>query len=348
MCKVQLLGQLVRWSAVIAGVALTSGCGKSSHGSHDSQPAGSLPAIEVRVQTAEAKSRLANEEVVGTVRARVRATVAAKLSGRIEEMPVVLGQAVKAGQLVARLDAAEIKARLEQAQATVQQAERDWNRARALLEQQAFTRAEAESAESRWQVAKAAVAEAQAALRNAEVLAPFDGVVTRKLADAGDLAQPGKPLVELENPADLELEAAVPEAIFNRLQAGAAVTVRAGNAEHRGKVREIAPGSDAVSRTSIVKVELPDAAGLRPGQFARLLVPVGETTSLRVPSEAVLQRGQLELAFVVENNAAALHLVKTGQRVGAEIEVLSGLASGDKVVVEGVARLQDGQPVTVK
>ena len=129
--------------------------------------------------------------MVGTVRAKLRATLEAKLSGRIDKMPVLLGQTVKAGQLVAHLDAAEIKARLEQAEAGLQQAERDWKRTSALFDQQAATRSDYDAAESRYQVAKAALAEAQAMMGYVEVLAPFDGVVTKKWADAGDLAAPG-------------------------------------------------------------------------------------------------------------------------------------------------------------
>jgi RND family efflux transporter MFP subunit len=112
-----------------------------------------------------------------------------------------------------------------------------------------------------------------------------------------------------------------------------------------GTVVEIAPVADPVSRTFRVKLDLPATRGLMSGQFARLLVPVGETASLRVPTSAVVQRGQMEIVFAVENQHAHLHLVKTGRRVNDEIEILSGLDPGDSVVIDNPQQLADGQPV---
>ena len=133
-------------------------------------------------------------------------------------MPVVLGQPVKAGELVARLDAAEIVARLDQAEASLQQAERDWKRIAALFEQQAVTRAEYEAADTRRRVAEGAAAEAKAMMGYVELVAPFDGVVTKKWVEVGDLATPGKPLLTLEAPSELQLEADVPEAMASHVQ----------------------------------------------------------------------------------------------------------------------------------
>jgi multidrug efflux pump subunit AcrA (membrane-fusion protein) len=97
-----------------------------------------------------------------------------------------------------------------------------------------------------------------------------------------------------------------------------------------------------------VKLDLPNQPSLMPGRFARLMVPVGENDSMFVPGAAVVQRGQLEIAFVVSDQHARMHLVKTGKRSGEEVEILSGLDAGDSVVIEGTAQLVDGQPVTLK
>ena len=335
-------------SALALATLLVSGCGRKpeTHATSHSD----LAAAQVQVQTAESKQRATTEEVVGTVRAKLRSTLEAKLSGRIDKMPVLLGQAVKAGQLVAHLDAAEIKARLDQAEASLQQAERDWKRTSGLFEQQAATRSDYDTADSRQRVAKAAVAEAQAIMGYVEVLAPFDGVVTKKWADVGDFASPGKPLIDIEDPSVLQLEADVPEAIASRIQQDARLAVRVGSVKGdlAGTVREIAPTADPASRTFRVKLDLPQTAGMMSGQFARLLVPVGESSSVRVPASAVIQRGQLEILFVVANQRAQLHLVKTGRTIGDEVEILAGLNSGESVVVGGAALLVDGQPVEAK
>ena len=281
------------------------------------------------------------------MRAKLQATLEAKLSGRIEKLTVVTGQRVKAGELIARLDAPEVNARLEQAEASRDQAERDWRRVEALFGQQAATRAEYDAAQSRNQMAKAAAAEAKAMMSYIEILAPFDGVVTRKWADVGDLAAPGKPLLALEDPSALQLEADVPQALAAYVERNARLAVRVDGVrgELTGTVSEIAPGADPVSRTVRIKVDLLGQPGLSSGQFARLVVPIGRRDSLRVPVSAVVRRGQLEIVFVVVNQRAQLHLTKTSQRVGEEMEILSGLHAGDAVVVEGADQLRDGQPV---
>ena len=126
------------------------------------------------------------------------------------------------------------------------------------------------------------------------------------------------------------------------------VRIAAVASEIQGTVAEISPTADANSRTYLVKLDLPGATGLRSGQFGRVSVPVGEASAIRVPAATVIQRGQMELVFVVANGHAQLRLVKTGSHVGDEIELASGLNSGEQVVTEGVSALTDGQPVIVK
>ena len=330
----------------LAGLFL-AGCSKSPE---VPQTGAELAAARVRVQPVELKERQATEEVVGTVRAKLRATLEAKVSGRIEQMPVTLGQAVSTGDLIAKLDAPEIQAKLDQAKAGFEQTERDWKRISSLFEQQAVTHSEYDAAQGRYRQAAASVAEAQAMVAYVQVLAPFNGVITKRWVDVGDLAVPGKPLVDIEDPAALQLEADVPEAIAAHIRRDAPMTVRvdAVGDDLSGLVAEIAPSADAVSRTFRVKLDLSKSPGLMPGQFGRLLVPVGEDKTMRVPAGAIIERGQLEIAFVVANQRAQLHLVKSGKHFGQEVEVLAGLDVGEPVVVEGADQLVDGQPVQVQ
>jgi RND family efflux transporter MFP subunit len=333
---------------ILLATFLFAGCGQKPEPSKGN--AGTLPTAKVRVQTIESKSHTTTEEVVGTVRAKTRATLEARVSGRITTLPVVLGQPVRAGEPVVRLDAREIVARRDQAEASLKQAERDWKRVAALFARQAATRAEYEAADTHRRVAEGAAAEAQAMLGYVELVAPFDGVVTRKWVEAGDLATPGKPLLTLEAPSELQLEADVPEAMASQVRREARLACRADNLseELTGVVSEIAPNADPGSRTFRVKLDLPPTPGLRPGQFVRLLVPVGESRSLRVPAAAVVQRGQLEIVFVSANQSAQLRLAKTGRRFGDTMEILSGLDADDSVVVDGADRLSDGQPLETK
>jgi RND family efflux transporter MFP subunit len=337
--------------AVVAFVVFVlSGCGKKPE--HYASPA--LPAAAVSVLAVESKPRVATEEVVGTVRAKLRAVIAAKVSGKIDRMLVEPGQKVNAGELLATIEAREVQARLDQALAVRQQAESDLKRYATLLEQKILAQAEFDAAQSKFRVADGAVKEAETMLSYTRITAPFAGVITRKLADVGDLVgdmtTPNKPLLEMEDPTTLRLEADVPEAVVGKLTLGDKLLVRisALEAELAGVISEISPAADPGSRTFLVKLDLPSAPGLRAGQFGRVTMPVGETSALRVPAAAAVLRGQMEIVFVVRDGKAQLRIVKTGKRIGGEVELVSGVDAGEKVVVENVAALVDGQPVTIK
>ena len=332
-------------AGLLFAALVTAGCGHKPDA-----PASSLPVISVRAQVAESKSRTATEDVVGTVRPKLSAAIEAKISGRIEAMLVVPGQTVTNGELLVRLDAHEIQAQLDQAVAARQQAESDFKRASDLMAQKILSQSEFDSAQSKFRIAVAAEAEAKTLLGYTEIVAPFGGVITRKLADVGDLAAPGKTLLQMENPATLRLEADVPAALIGNVKPGdrLAVSIAGVANDLTGTIAEMSPAADPNSRTFLVKLDLPDAPGLRSGQFGRVAVPVGEVSAIRVPVSAVVQRGQMEIVFVVNNGHAELRLVKTGARVGDEVEVVSGLDSGETVVTGGATDLMDGQPLTIK
>jgi RND family efflux transporter MFP subunit len=218
-----------------------------------------------------------------------------------------------------------------------------------LFEQKILSQAEFDNAQAKTRVAVAAVVEAETMLGYTKVDAPFAGVITRKYADVGDLATPGKPLLEIEDSTVLRLETDVPEAVVGKLKLNDRLTVRisALEKELEGTISEIAPAADPNSRTFLVKLDLPVTEGLRAGQFGRVAMPVGETSALRVPATAVVQRGQMELVVIVADGKAQLRIVKSGKRLGGEVELVSGVSSGEKIVTENAAGLLDGQPLTI-
>jgi membrane fusion protein, multidrug efflux system len=314
---------------------LLAGCQKG-------QPLASvtLPVATVRVQSIELKPHVATENAV----------IEAKVSGQIQKMLVVPGQQVKAGELLVQLSVREIQAKLDEALASQRQTENDLKRYSTLLEQHVVSQQDFDAVQTRARITRAAVIEAETNLAYATITAPFDGVITRKLVDVGDLASPGKPLVEIEDTKSLRLEADVPEAIVGSVEMGAKFSVRieARSNELEGIVSEVAPTGDPNSRTFVVKLDLPSSAGLRAGQFGRVAIPVGETPVLRTPASAVIQRGQMELVFVIADECAHLRLVKTGKRIGDEVELVSGVDPGEQVVIEGSTNLVDGQPVSIR
>lgn len=307
-----------------------------------------LPPRAVQTLVVSAEPFRSSEAVAGTVRARTSATLAAKIPGRITALPVEIGDRVERGQVLARLEAEQIEARLRQARAVLRRAEAELARYTALYEKEAATRQELEKVKTEHAVARAAVEEAASLQREAVVRAPFDGVITQEMADVGDLATPGRPLLVLEAPGRLRFEVAVSETLRGFLERGTEVSVEVADLPPvQGVVGEVGPSADVNSRTYLVKIDLPDTEGLRPGQFGRARLPTRRSSILRVPADTVSRRGQLEYVYVVEEGKAWLRLVETGKSFpSGQVEIAAGLEDGETVVVDGASALVDGQPVT--
>ena len=313
------------------------------------EDASDLPVLKVHAYKIEPRQESLNEEVPGTVQARLKASIEAKVSGRIEKMLVVEGQSVREGDLLAQLDVKEIKAKYDQAIVMRDQAERDLQRSALLVGKQAVSKSEFENTEARTRVARSSVTEAETMLGYAALKAPFAGVITKKLADVGDLAIPGRPILMIENPFDLRFEANVPETYINNIRPGASLTVQISgiNEIFNGIASEISPTADPNSRTFLVKFDLSNQTGLRSGLFGHVGVPSEEQLMTDVPKAAVIKRGQMEIVFVIQNGKAWIRLVRTGKLSGTNIEVLSGIESGETIATDDLTTLKDGQSVEV-
>jgi RND family efflux transporter MFP subunit len=344
--KIHLIQRPMKTHPFRAGVALLfvllalGACSKRPTPTQKDQPV-----IPVRVQTVESKPHVAFEEVTGSVRPKLQTSIAPENAARIEKMLVAPGQKIKRGETLVQLDPRDAQAKLEQARAILEQAEKSLQRQTALLASHATSQADYDTALANQRVAKATVAQAETALNYRTITAPFDGVITKKLADVGDLASPYKAILEMEDPGVLRFEADVPEALIAYINNGASLTVRIGAATVTGIVCELTPVADPQTRTFLVKLDLPPTPGLRTGQFGRAMVPVSETHVLRVSASSLVQRGQMEMVFVVAQGRAQLRLVKTGKRFDDEVEVVSGIEAGEQVALEKAATLTDGQRV---
>ncbi|MBX3024216.1 efflux RND transporter periplasmic adaptor subunit [bacterium] len=286
----------------------------------------------------------------GTVTARVSADVAPTVMARVLEVRVQAGSAVRKGDVIATLDARDLTARRQQAEAALaaatalaRQADADLGRARQLFAKQAFTRQDLDAAEARAATAQAqaaqardALAEARVRLGETEVRAPFDGVVVARLLDPGDTAGPGAPVALVQDPSTLRLEADVAEHCAASLAVGDALPVRVGSPplDLVARIDELAPVADPTSRTRHVKALLPADAALRPGAFASLRLACGAHAALLVPASAVRRAGQLETVRVLIDGVPLVRSVRTGKAFDSQVEVLSGLRAGDVVVVE--------------
>jgi RND family efflux transporter MFP subunit len=300
-----------------------------------------LAPVTVTRQAVERREVLVFEEVVGTVRPRKAAQVTAKVTGRLLEMTAIPGRKVKAGDLLAKLDVGELDAALARAEAALGQADRDLARFRSLRDSGAVALAEFEQAEARQRMANATVAETKTMVQNASVTAPFDGTVTRKFLEPGDLASPDRAIFAMEDSSLLQLEIHVAEAMAGSITLGSKFRVEVG-----GAGAEISPSADVGSRTFLVKLDLPLHEPLRAGQFGRAFIPRGHRAALLVPSNALISRGQMDYVFTVAQNVARLRIVSIGATREDSTEILAGLDGGETIVLSPPANLRDGQPLT--
>jgi len=249
-----------------------------------------------------------------------------------------------------RLDRANTA--LAQAQARVAQTDAGIRQAQAAIAQ-----AQAAIVQSRAAVnqAKSSVTSATVGESYGTVIAPFDGVVVQKLAYEGEMAAPGTALLKVENPNKLQLEISVPEENLRFVQVGQPVTVwvDAVNQTLNATIGQIVPAADPNSRSFLIKIPLNNSGRLISGMFGRIALPAGgQQATILIPTTALIQRGQLQGVYVVnphENQSmAVLRWVKTGQQHGEQVEIVSGLMQGDRVITTNVNQLSDGQRVEVE
>ena len=373
-------------ASVLVAFLLLTGCG--THDQPNVQAAAQSP-VAVQTVTVEAVDWPVVYEATGTVRARTSARVAARVMGYITEMPVRAGDTVRAGQLIATIDARELEAGSQQAQAALEEArsgiaEADngvaaakaqldfaqvtFRRMEDLFQKKSISNHEYDDARAKLNVAHAGHAMAQAkraqldarirqaeqAVRASEVTrshsrvhAPFAGVVTEKHLEQGSMATPGAPLVTIEQAGGYQLEVPVEEARLASVRIGQAVSVRldAFDQTVAGKVAEVVPAIDPATRTFLAKLALPSDHRLRSGLFGRAQFALNGERVVAVPASAVVERGQLRTVYVVEGDTARARLVTIGRRRDRNVEVLSGLSAGEKVVSNIPARLTDGAKV---
>ncbi len=210
----------------------------------------------------------------------------------------------------------------------------------------ASVRARRDEADARIQQAEAEVANARTFLTYTTITAPFDGIVARKSVDVGDLAAPGTPLLEIETTDQYRLEALVDESELGRVRQGEEVPVvvdAVGPEPLTGTVVEIVPSADRASRTFVVKVALAPHPALKSGLFGRARFPMGQRDTLTVPASAVTRRGQLTQVYAVgDDGVARMRLVTVGEAFDDRVEVLSGLEPGERVVADRVEQVRDG------
>jgi RND family efflux transporter MFP subunit len=279
--------------------------------------------------------------------------VAPKLLARVTEVNVRAGQAVTEGDILVRLDDADLMARLRQAEAnrtsvsaTFDRAKQDFARAEQLLQRNAISRAEFDGAQASVRTAEAELDRAQRAIDESNVMleyatirSPLTGVVVDKRIEVGDTATPGQVLVTLYEPDRMQMLATVRESLGLRLNVGDKIPSRidALGYECEATISEIVPEAESASRSFTVKVIGPCPPGAYSGMFGRISIPLDDEQVVVVPAPAVRHVGQLTLVDVADEHGVQRRSVRLGRRLNEGYEVLAGLKPGERVVLESSA-----------
>ena len=276
-------------------------------------------------------------------------------------------QGAEAGVTEAVEGEAEVEQALQAATADRKFAEATFNRYKELLAKNSLSRQEFDGAQARYQAAlanersleakkqqilarqqqaRSQQDSAQTVLSYSRIVAPLDGIVTAKSVDVGTVVMPGTPVLTVEDTARYRLEASLPEEYLAHAQAGATVSVSTEEGQFEGRIAEVVPAADVTSHTFLVKIDLPHDCHCRSGEYGQASFPIGESNQLAVPKSAVVEHGELQGLFVVAADGnVEYRLVKTGKTFGDRVEILSGLAAGEKVAISQIDRLRDGARV---
>ena len=292
------------------------------------------------------------DQAAGTLRAKIETVISPVITATISSIAVRSGDEVKAGEVLVKLDARELKARVDQsrqavaaARARLEQAEKDFQRVQRIYKADsgAISKADLERVNAALETAQAdhlrsrrQEDETKTALSYGTLTAPIDGRIVERYADPGDTARQGQPLLRMYDPGTLRLEASVRESVASKLSKGQklAAAVDAVNRRYEAVVDEIVPTADPGSRSFLVRVSLKGDPGLYPGMFGRLMIPIGQIEKMYIPIDAVTNVGQLNFVIVKSKQGSTRRFVRLGERGAKDsIAVVSGLSPGEIVLV---------------
>ncbi|BAN36496.1 secretion protein HlyD [Sulfuricella denitrificans skB26] len=311
-----------------------------------------LPFAVATVEYREVDQTYAAEALVEAVK---QSTVAAQISGRIVEVNFDVGETVKKGQVLVRIDESEVRqavagseAVVAQARANLQNARQHYERTKQLLAQKFISQAALDKAQADYKAAEAQLAAAQASAGQATttrgftaVMAPYSGVVAVRHVELGEMASPGKALMTGFDPKDLRVVASVPQYRLAEVNSAARAQVEfpSFNKWITAKAMTILPTADARTHTTRVRLDLPeDIRNVYPGMFARAHFSIGRAKKLLVPAQAIIRRSEVTAVYVVDaKGGVTFRQIRLGEPVAdSMIEVLAGLSAAETVALEPV------------
>jgi len=306
----------------------------------------------------------------GEIIAQQTASISTRMMGYVNKIHVKPGDKVSAGQLLVSISSddiqakkAQIRAMITEAEAAAKNAGRDYTRFKTLREQNSVSDKELEnvalqntSMQAKVQMAHQQMNEINAMLAYTNVRAPFSGTVTQKLMDEGSMANPGMPILMMEQSGELQIIASVPESYIQYVKVGdaAKIEVKSLGATISGKVSELSPSAYRTGGQYAMKlaIDTKDKGNIHSGMYVNILIPnkVKEdiTSKVMIDKNSVVYRDQLTGVYVVDDrNQVNLRWVRLGKTIGNQIEILSGLNQNDRVVLSAESKLYNGVKVSI-
>jgi len=342
----------LRTLALIVMLAAIAACGSPDTDGKAAGPAKKKAPEAQLVQTftVELQEASAEHERTGSVRARRLVRLHNREEGRIEELPFFEGDRVQQDELLAKIDDSLLSAELAKADALARQAHIDLDRIEGLVRKNAASADELERARTDLDVALAERRILETRIDHTRITAPFDGVIAERLVEPGDMAAKNTHLLTLIDPTALVIETPVSELALPQLQIGDQAGVRIdalGAVVFTGTVTRIYPRLDPYTRQGIVEITIdPPPPGIRPGQFARVHLRTATRPRVLVPFSSVQRDQDGEFLYRIDDeNKAQPARVRSGLRIADRIEILEGVAPGDRIVSRGFLGLRPGAQV---
>lgn len=307
----------------------------------------------------------------GKIEAVQNANLSTRNMGYINAVHVKVGQKVNQGQLLLSINSTDISAQKAQVSASIieataafKNAEKDYNRFKALFDQNSASQKELDDMTAHYQMAKARLEAANQAknqvnaqLSYSNITAPFSGVITGKFVNKGDMANPGMPLISIENPGQFQVVAMVPESEITKItnNSNVLVVIKSSKAKIKGTVTEISTSTKNTGGQYLVKVILENTnEKLLSGMFTSIQFPIekeNETSSnqILIPAESLIKQGQLTGIYTIgHENTALLRWLRIGKTIGDQVEVLSGLNADEQFVISSEGKLYNGAKVVIQ
>lgn len=360
------MNRTILFSILIFAGLLGTSCSEQAEKSTASDSA----AIPVTVTITGTEGAASFFSVSGRVAATKTARLSTRMMGYVTRVHVKVGQQVREGQLLVSLQNEGIQAKLAQTEAGIaeasaafENARRDYERFQNLYAEQSASQKELDDMRARFEMARARLRAAEqmkkevdAEMAYVAIRAPFPGQVTQTYVEAGDLANPGMPLLALEDPNHFEVRSMIPENEVSAVREGmeVVVTVQSPGLQLKGIVTELSSSAMATGGQYLATVDLPSGtSGLRSGMYANVRFPAAAVEAasgtLLIPGSAVVRRGQLTGVYTVsKSQTALLRWVRLGREFGDQVAVLSGLQPGESLIVSSRGRLYNGARIEVQ